>query len=99
MTAETKKTILLFIGSTIVSVATVVISFGLYAGRDENKIIDQKLEQKVDKVQYKEDCDKLNERVKNVENINQLLQEIKVEQSATRTDIEWIKKNLDKKQK
>ena len=59
----------------------------------------QKLEQKVDKEQYESDCKKMDERVKNVENINQMLYEIKTEQSATRTDIEWIKKTLDKKQK
>lgn len=89
MTSETKRTIMLFIGSTIVSVSTVIISFGLYAGRDENKIIDQKLEQKVDKVQYKEDCENMDERVKRMENTYDLLIEIK-------TDVKWLKEKEQK---
>lgn len=89
MTAETKRTIMLFIGSTIVSVSTVIISFGLYAGRDENKIIDQKLEQKVDKVQYKEDYENMDERVKRMENTYDLLIEIK-------TDVKWLKEKEQK---
>lgn len=99
MTAETKRTILLFIGSAFVSVGTVVISFGLYAGRDENKIIDQKLEQKVDKVEYKQDCETMNERVKRMENTYELLIEIRNTQTEQKTDIAWIKKALDKKTK
>lgn len=89
MTADTKRTIMLFIGSTIVSVSTVIISFGLYAGRDENKIIDQKLEQKVDKVQYKEDYENMDERVKRMENTYDLLIEIK-------TDVKWLKEKEQK---
>ena len=99
MTAETKRTILLFIGSAFVSVATVIISFGLYASRDENKMIDAKLEQKVDKEQYKQDCADMDERVKRMENTYDLLLEIRNNQEAQKTDIEWIKKTLDKKQK
>jgi hypothetical protein len=89
MTSETKRTVLLFAGSSFVSVATVIISFGLYAGRDENKIIDQKLEQKVDKVQYKEDCENMDERVKRMENTYDLLIEIK-------TDVKWLKEKEQK---
>lgn len=89
MTSETKRTILLFIGSSFVSVATVVISFGLYSNRDRNKIIDQKLEQKVDKVQYKEDYENMDERVKRMENTYDLLIEIK-------TDVKWLKEKEQK---
>lgn len=74
--------------------ATISLGGVIYSATQVNA---QKLDSKVDKVQYKEDCEKTHERLKNVENINQVLSEIKEEQSATRTDIEWIKKNLDKK--
>lgn len=99
MTAETKRTILLFIGSTFVSVATVIISFGLYASRDENKINDEKLNQKLDKVEFKDECKRTDERIKKIENTYDLLLEIRDNQAAQKTDIEWIKKTLDKKQK
>lgn len=97
MTAETKRTIMLFIGSTIVSVATVIISFGLYAGRDENKINDEKLNQKLDKVEFKDECKRTDERIKRIENTYDLLVEIRNNQAEQKTDIEWIKKALDKK--
>ena len=99
MTPDTKRTLFLFIGSAFVSVATVIISFGLYASRDENKMIDAKLEQKVDKEQYKQDCADMDERVKRMENTYDLLIEIRNNQAEQKTDIEWIKKALDKKQK
>ena len=97
MTSETRRTILLFIGSSFTSVATVVISFGLYAGRDENKINDEKLEQKVDKVEFKDECKRTDERIKRIENTYDLLAEIRNNQAEQKTDIEWIKKTLDKK--
>ena len=99
MTPDTKRTLFLFIGSAFVSVATVIISFGLYASRDENKMVDAKLEQKVDKEQYKQDCADMDERVKRMENTYDLLIEIRNNQAEQKTDIEWIKKTLDKKQK
>lgn len=99
MTAETKKTLFLFIGSAFVSVATVIISFGLYASRDENKLLDKKLEQKVDKEEYQEACKRTDERLIKIENTYDLLLEIRDNQAAQKTDIEWIKKTLDKKQK
>jgi|GEM_PF-6788114 len=99
MTADTKKTLFLFIGSAFVSVATVIISFGLYASRDENKLLDKKLEQKVDKEEYQEACKRTDERLIKIENTYDLLLEIRDNQAAQKTDIEWIKKTLDKKQK
>lgn len=99
MTADTKKTLFLFIGSAFVSVATVIISFGLYASRDENKMIDAKLEQKVDKEEYQEACKRTDERLIKIENTYELLLEIRDNQAAQKTDIEWIKKALDKKTK
>jgi len=99
MTQETKRTVLLFLGSAFVSVATVIISFGLYASRDENKINDQKLDQKVDKVEFKDECKRTDERIKRIENTYDLLVEIRNNQAEQKTDIEWIKKTLDKKQK
>ena len=99
MTAETKRTLFLFIGSAFVSVATVIISFGLYASRDENKLLDKKLEQKVDKEEYQEACKRTDERLIKIENTYDLLLEIRDNQAAQKTDIEWIKKTLDKKQK
>jgi hypothetical protein len=99
MTAETKKTLFLFVGSAFVSVATVIISFGLYASRDENKLLDKKLEQKVDKEEYQEACKRTDERLIKIENTYDLLLEIRDNQAAQKTDIEWIKKTLDKKTK
>ena len=99
MTSETKRTLFLFIGSAFVSVATVIISFGLYASRDENKLLDKKLEQKVDKEEYQEACKRTDERLIKIENTYDLLLEIRDNQAAQKTDIEWIKKTLDKKQK
>lgn len=99
MTAETKRTILLFIGSSFISVATVIISFGLYASRDENKINDEKLNQKLDKVEFKDECKRTDERIKKIENTYDLLVEIRNNQAAQKTDIEWIKESLKTKQK
>ena len=99
MTPDTKRTLFLFIGSAFVSVATVIISFGLYASRDENKMVDAKLEQKVDKEEYQEACKRTDERLIKIENTYDLLLEIRDNQAAQKTDIEWIKKTLDKKQK
>ena len=99
MTADTKKTLFLFVGSAFVSVATVIISFGLYASRDENKLLDKKLEQKVDKEEYQEACKRTDERLIKIENTYELLLEIRDNQAAQKTDIEWIKKTLDKKTK
>ena len=92
MTAETKKTILTIISSAMVSIATVIISFGLYANRDENKINDQKFDQKVDKVEYKEECKRTNERITKIENTYDLLIEIK-------TDVKWLKEERTKEDK
>ena len=91
MTQDTKVKIWAIVISSAISLTGVIYSM--------TRVNAQKLEQKVDKEQYESDCKKMDERVKNVENINQMLYEIKTEQSATRTDIEWIKKTLDKKQK
>ena len=91
MTQDTKVKIWAIVISSAISLTGVIYSM--------TRVNAQKLEQKVDKEQYESDCKKMDERVKNVENINQMLYEIKTEQSATRTDIEWIKKTLDKKPK
>ena len=91
MTQDTKVKIWAIVISSAISLTGVIYSM--------TRVNAQKLDQKVDKEQYESDCKKMDERVKNVENINKMLYEIKTEQSATRTDIEWIKKTLDKKQK
>lgn len=91
MTQDTKIKIWAIVISSAISITGVIYSM--------TRVNAQKLDQKVDKEVYKEDCKKMDERVKNVENINQMLYEIKTEQSATRTDIEWIKETLKTKQK
>lgn len=91
MTQDTKIKIWAIVISSAISITGVIYSM--------TRVNAQKLDQKVDKEVYKEDCKKMDERVKNVENINQMLYEIKTEQSATRTDIEWIKESLKSKQK
>ena len=91
MTQDTKVKIWAIVISSAISLTGVIYSM--------TRVNAQKLDQKVDKEQYEIDCKKMDERVKNVENINQMLYEIKTEQSATRTDIEWIKKTLENKQK
>jgi hypothetical protein len=96
MTAENKKTIFTMVSSAMISIATVIISFGLYATRDENKINDQKLDQKLDKVEFKEECKRTDDRIKKIENTYDLLVEIRNNQESQKTDIEWIKKTLDK---
>ncbi len=96
MTAENRKTIFTMISSAAVSFATVIISFGMYSNRDENKINDQRLEQKVDKVEFKDECKRTDERIKKIENTYDLLVEIRNNQESQKTDIEWIKKTLDK---
>lgn len=97
MTAENRKTIFTMISSAMVSIATVIISFGLYATRDESKINDSKLEQKLDKAEFKDECKRTDERIKRIENTYDLLIEIRNNQAEQKTDIEWIKKTLDKK--
>lgn len=91
MTQDTKIKIWAIVISSAISLTGVIYSM--------TRVNAQKLDQKVDKEVYKEDCKKIDERIKNVENINQMLYEIKTEQSATRTDIEWIKETLKTKQK
>jgi len=90
MTQDTKIKIWAIVISSAISITGVIYSM--------TRVNAQKLDQKVDKEVYKEDCKKMDERVKNVENINQMLYDIKTEQSATRTDIEWIKETLKTKQ-
>lgn len=99
MTQDTKVKIWAIVASSITSSIIMVASFSLNANRDDNKIFNQKLEQKVDKEQYKQDCTDMDERVKRMENTYDLLIEIRNNQAEQKTDIEWIKKTLDKKQK
>lgn len=92
MTVEAKRTILLFIGSSFVSIATVIISFGLYANRDNGKVIDHKLDQKLDKTVYEADQKVVNDRLDNCEvEVKQLLIEIKEGQAELKTDVKWLK--------
>ena len=99
MNAETKVKIWAIVISAGVSVITMITSFALYAGRDDDKELTKKIEQKVDMEEYKKDCDAMDERVKRMENTYELLIEIRNNQECQKTDIEWIKKTLDKKQK
>ena len=99
MTETKKLKIYAIIVPCVISLVGIFISFALYAGRDDDKTINQKLEQKVDKEQYKQDCSDMDERVKRMENTYDLLIEIRNNQAEQKTDIEWIKKTLDKKQK
>ena len=87
MTQDTKVKIWAIAISTVISLSGVIYSI--------TQVNAQKLDQKVDKVQYKEDCEKTNERLKNVENINQSLTEIKEGQAEMKTDIKWLKEKKD----
>ena len=91
MTQDTKIKIWAIAISAATSMLVMILSFTLQASKEGSKGIEQKLEQKVDKVQYKEDCEKTNERLKNVENIYNVLGEIKEGQAEMRTDIKWLK--------
>ena len=99
MTPDAKIKIWAIVASSITSAIIMVASFSLNANRDDDKIFNQKLEQKVDKERYKQDCTDMDERVKRMENTYDLLIEIRNNQAEQKTDIEWIKKTLDKKQK
>lgn len=99
MTQDGKLKIWAIVASSITSSIIMIASFSLNANRDDDKIINQKLEQKVDKDQYKQDCADMDERVKRMENTYDLLIEIRNNQAEQKTDIEWIKKTLEKKPK
>ena len=81
MNAENKKTVINILATVIVSIATCIVSFVLYANRDENKINDQKLDQKLDKTEYytdKAECTKrFEENEKLIQEQNKLFLEIK----------------------
>ena len=99
MSPDTKVKIWAIVASSITSSIIMIASFSLNANRDDDKIFNQKLEQKVDKEQYKQDCADMDERVKRMENTYDLLIEIRNNQAEQKTDIEWIKKTLDKNKK
>jgi len=89
MTQDTKVKIWAIAISAATSMLVMIVSFTLQASKDDSKGIEQKLEQKVDKVQYKEDCENMDERVKRMENTYDLLIEIK-------TDVKWLKEKEQK---
>lgn len=89
MTQDTKVKIWAIAISATISLIGVVYSM--------TQVSAQKLDQKVDKEVYKEDCKKMDERVKNVENINNVLIELKEVQAEMRTDIKWLKEKENKK--
>lgn len=84
MTQDTKVKIWAIVISASTSMLVMIVSFSLYAGRDNDKVMEQKLDKKVDKVEYKEDCLRTNTRIDKIENTYDLLIEIK-------TDIKWLK--------
>ena len=92
MTQDTKVKIWAIVISAATSMLVMIVSFGLYANRDNSKQIDQKLEQKVDKVVYEKDQKVVNDRLDNCEvEVKQLLIEIKEGQAEIKTDIKWLK--------
>ena len=99
MTQDTKVKIWAIAISAATSMLVMIVSFTLQASKDDSRGLDQKLEQKVDKVEFKDECKRTDERIKRIENTYDLLVEIRNNQAQQKTDIEWIKKALDKKQK
>lgn len=91
MTQDTKVKIWAIAISATISLVGVIYS--------ATQVNAQKLDSKVDKVQYKEDCERTNERLKNVENIYSVLGELKEGQAELRTDIKWLKEKENNKQR
>lgn len=105
MTYLQKNNIKQWAGSIIASVIVFMIGFSVTASREDDKDIKRLIDLKVDKIEYKEQCDKTELRISTIENsqneilkeMNKALQVIAVQNANMQTDIIWIKKDLEKK--
>lgn len=105
MTDLQKNNIKQWAGSIIASVIVFMIGFSVTASREDDKDIKRLIDLKVDKIGYKEQCDKTELRISTIENsqneilkeMNKALQVIAVQNANMQTDIIWIKKDLEKK--
>ena len=72
------------------------------SSRDARNKYDKRIDQKLNKDEYKKDQITTDHRIKKCEDVTQILMDIKLEQSETKTDIKWIRESfsqLDCKQK
>lgn len=105
MTDLQKNNIKQWAGSIIASVIVFMIGFSVTASREDDRDIKRLIDLKVDKIEYKEQCDKTELRISTIENsqneilkeMNKALQVIAVQNANMQTDIIWIKKDLEKK--
>lgn len=105
MTELQKNNVKQWAGSIIASIIVFMIGFSVTASREDNKDIKRLIDLKVDKVEYKEQCNKTELRISTIENsqneilkeMNKALQVIAVQNANMQTDIIWIKKDLERK--
>lgn len=107
MTENTKSKIWNTALTVTVTILVSIITLSVNGVRDNDKNIEQKFDKKLDKTEYVKDQIIVNERLRSCEiEVKELLVEIKEGQSEiiktqaeNTTDLEWIKKSLDKKRK
>lgn len=81
--------------SIILPVAILIVNIIYQNSRDKKNNYDKRIDEKVDRDEYEKDLKATNARLKKCEDVTTILMDIKQEQSATRTDIVWIKKGME----
>ncbi len=102
MTERNKDKIFGVAASMVTSIIVVFISFTLNSNRTDAKELDQRLNAKVDKIEFKEHQEANNKRFesvesrqeKTIEQLNATLQEIAKQNATMQNDIVWIKQTL-----
>jgi len=96
MTENKKLKIWVISVPSIISILGIFLSFSLNANRDNNKIINQELEKKLDKQEYyidKSECDKKFEKQDQAsEYQTKLLIQVLQQQEKANANIEWLMK-------
>lgn len=81
--------------SILIPIAILIVNIIFQNSRDRKKNYDNRIDEKVDRDEYEKDLKATNARLKKCEDVTTILMDIKQEQSATRTDIVWIKKGME----
>jgi len=79
----------------IVPILILIVNILYQNSRDSKKNYDKRIDEKLDKETYEKDLKATNARLKKCEDVTNILYDIKQEQTATRTDVAWIKEGFN----
>jgi len=93
-------------GSLLISIIVVLVGFSLNVGRGDIEKLEQLNEKKVDKETYRVDMETINRRLEAYERnqihmndeIKAILKDLSTQNAAIKTDIEWIKREINTKE-